>query len=330
MLSLTWFERAHEQKLRSNLFAGLSKIMLSVSKQSFPRIGSLTINDEGLLKLSNRPLSCSLHQIENDGAPSLIPRDLTYATADTYYSDILDCHSQRIRHVPNSINDLDDGQLQVGIIALMHSVSGHFTDRKLRSGPFVLTFTDMHQSNIFVDEEWNITAMIDLEWACVLPLEMLRPPHWLSNKNVDQLTDENLTSYESLHREFVRAVEREETSIARNYSTSPSLTMNKGWRVGNFFYFAALNSFVGMCNLFTDHIQPKFVTKGLNVDENFSRDASAYRTPDSNNFINAKVEDRKKYQDQIRNFFAGALKHAEDGQVESGKDAANISEETDE
>jgi hypothetical protein len=32
-----------------------------------------------------------------------------------------------------------------------------------RHGPFPLQLTDLHASNIFVDEDWNITCLIDLE-----------------------------------------------------------------------------------------------------------------------------------------------------------------------
>jgi len=217
MLSCTWEELSHDQYLRSNLFTGLARTMLSLSRESLPRIRSLTIDGDGVVSLTNRPLGCPLQRMENDGASSEIPRDLTYSTADTYYSDILSCHSQRIRYVPNSINDTDDGQLQLGILALMRSVSAHFTDCNLRGGPFVLMLIDTHQSNIFVDIDWNITAIIDLEWACVRPLEMLQPPSWLSGKDVDELTSERLATYDTLRQEFMRAFEREEMSYMHDF-----------------------------------------------------------------------------------------------------------------
>jgi hypothetical protein len=46
---------------------------------------------------------------------------------------------------------------------------------------------DLYQNNIFVDENWYITLLIDLEWACSLPIEMLYPPYWLTGMAVDRI-----------------------------------------------------------------------------------------------------------------------------------------------
>lgn len=56
--------------------------------------------------------------------------------------------------------------------ALLHQ----YTNEELREGPFVMQLTDLHAPNIFVDRDWNIKHIIDLEWACALPLANLRPP----------------------------------------------------------------------------------------------------------------------------------------------------------
>ncbi|GAB7341258.1 hypothetical protein MBLNU457_7533t1 [Dothideomycetes sp. NU457] len=308
MLSTTWYEQCNDQSRRLNFFTGLSRIMLSVSRHTFPRIGSLTIDHDGVISLSNRPLECGLHQLENDGVPSQMPRDLTYHTADTYYSDLLNCHDQRIRHVANSVNDVQDGQLQLGVLALMRAVSHHFVSRELRSGPFVLMLTDAHQSNVFVDDDWNITSLIDLEWACVRPLEMLHPPHWLSNKCVDELMGEELVAYDNLRQEFMTVFEQEELAQNHTFDVSRTQTMSNGWRIGNFWYFHALDSFVGMCNLFSYHIQPRFATDGFVVKESSSRSVSNYWTQDSTPFIAAKVVERQTYQNQLRKFFEKTLK----------------------
>ena len=48
MLSSTWEAGRANPKLRQNLYRGISRILLSLAQQSFHKIGSLTINDEGL------------------------------------------------------------------------------------------------------------------------------------------------------------------------------------------------------------------------------------------------------------------------------------------
>jgi len=46
-----------------------------------------------------------------------------------------------------------DGQQQFSALTMMRALLPHFTDRSLRHGPFVLMFTDLHQSNIFLNRD---------------------------------------------------------------------------------------------------------------------------------------------------------------------------------
>lgn len=92
MLSESWDSLHHDQDRRTYLFAGLSRIMFSLAQVHFPRIGSLTIDNDGIFSPKNRPLICNLQQLENCGIPTDIPRNLRYTTADTYFSDLLVCH----------------------------------------------------------------------------------------------------------------------------------------------------------------------------------------------------------------------------------------------
>jgi len=60
MLSSSLEEGRHDHKRRNNLFRDLSRIMLSLSRAPLPHIGSLTINNEGIMNLTNRPLTLEL------------------------------------------------------------------------------------------------------------------------------------------------------------------------------------------------------------------------------------------------------------------------------
>ena len=63
------------------------------------------------------------------------------------------------------LNEEDD-RGQMANVAIMQALLPHFTDRKLRQGPFFYELSDLHQNNIFVDSEWHIKCLVDLEWAC--------------------------------------------------------------------------------------------------------------------------------------------------------------------
>ncbi|KAH8588039.1 hypothetical protein B0O99DRAFT_640224 [Bisporella sp. PMI_857] len=142
--------------------------------------------------LSNRPLAHHFHSFENEGISTNIPRNLTYLTMDAYCADLLACHDSHIRHQPNSIISEEDGLSQLANIFTMRGLVPYFISRDLWHGPFIFNLTNLHRGNIFVDENWHIKYIIDLEWACSLHIEMLAPPYWITNRGVDELKGEGL------------------------------------------------------------------------------------------------------------------------------------------
>ncbi|PYH36026.1 uncharacterized protein BO87DRAFT_433019 [Aspergillus neoniger CBS 115656] len=298
MLSESWHKLRHDHKRRTNLFRGLSRIILSLAQSPFNCIGSLTMNNQGNIKLTNRPLTLRLHQLENESIPTNIGRDLTYSTCDSYYMDLLSCHDSRLRRAPNSVRDKADGEAQLSALTIMRALLPHFTCRDYRRGPFIMTLTDLHQSNIFVDTDWNIKSLVDLEWTC---------SHY--HRGVDQIYGEHLDAFSGIHAEFMHIFEQEEQVYAGAAGTRTSnLTsiMKKGWGIGNFWYFHALETPKGLYNIFLDHIQPRF----LKVDDakmvEFERTISPYWTPDVQGFLDGKMQDKAVYEGHLRDAFAGA------------------------
>lgn len=170
MLSNTWNDKRTDQRLRSNLFRDLSKIMLSLSCKSLPRIGSFTLDDDGFLRLVNRPLTQELQSLENECIPVNIPRNQPFFSVDSYVNSLLSYHDDRLEYQPNAVNGPGDCATQMTALAFMRTVRPHFFSPSLNHGPFVFCLTDLHASNIFVDKDWNIKCVIDLEWAASLPV----------------------------------------------------------------------------------------------------------------------------------------------------------------
>lgn len=80
-----------------------------------------------------------------------------------------------------------------------------------------------------------------------------------------------------------------------------------GWKIGNFWYFEALNSPKGLYNIFRSHIQLIFASSH-NVDPEFPRILSEYWTEDVEEFINAKLQDKEVYEKKLRLTFEDASK----------------------
>lgn len=289
--------------------------MLSLSRIPLPRIGSWTLDTNGVLQLSNRPLWFVYHQLENGGIPTNIDRTMTYPTADAYYLDLLGCHDSRIRYQPNSLFSIDDGRAQMARLTIMRALLPHFTQRGLREGPFFFRLTDLHPSNILVDGQWNIRKIIDLEWACSLPAETLHPPYWLTDQPIDLLIEENLETFTQTYQEFMGIFEEEESSqscppISNACSVhNRTSLMRRGWQAGNFWYFHALGSTKGLFNIFDQHILPIF-TSGHR--SGFSQILSEFWAADAGTVLSTKLHDKEEYEQRLRRLFEHAAESTED------------------
>jgi len=308
MLSESWEERRHDPIRRTNLFKGLSQIILSLGRIPLARIGSFTLDNMGVLSLSNRPLTLRLHELENSGIPINMARKDTYTAMEPYVLDLLSYHDNRLRYQPNSINNEPDCRAQMAAITGMRAILPQFIDRNLRHGPFVFTLTDIHQSNIYVDEKWHITRLIDLEWACSLPVQMQNPPHWLTSQAVDHLTGEQFAEYERVHKEFMEVFEHEEKLQSgwklqkEGYGLPRTYIMRRAWETGSFFYFHALESTTGLFNLWGRNVQPRF-SNADNLKNEVNQLLAPYWGIDADIVVAAKMKDREAYIEQLRIVF---------------------------
>ena len=306
MLSNTWSEKQHDVELRTNLFRGLSQILLSISRLPLPRIGSFIINKEGYLTLSNRPLSMELQELENEKIPTGLSRDYTYSTVESYITDLLWVHDSRLLNQPNAVNNVQDCGYQMSALAAMRTTAPLFFCRDIHRGPFVFTLTDIHQSNIFVDDKWRITCLVDLEWACTRPVQMVEPPYWLTNKGVDEI---NVEEYDKLRKELMATMVTEETDNPRSLLSKDggntiirlSEVMEEAWVTGTFWYSLALSSPTGLFSLFYDHIQPLLSKFG---SEEIGEIMPFYWGKDVGRFVAMKLADKKKYDRELREAFA--------------------------
>jgi hypothetical protein len=297
------FNQPHTEAQTQNLYRNMARIFISLAKIPQPRIGSWTINNEGQLTLSNRPLFCHLQRLEDWDIPSGIARDTTYTSADSLHLDLLTGHDNRLRYQKNAVFSEDDARHQAVDLVLMRASLVQFTDRSLRDGPFVMYMTDMHASNIFVDQDWNIKHIIDLEWACSLPLQHVMVPHWLTGKGVDLLTGPEYERFGNCYKQFTDAVRQEETNAPLFYKgTTYSLaaTMNRTWEQHHYWYLSALQSPKGLFNLFRGQLQPLYEEppKG-----SLCPAVSVFWAPGMSSFVSSKLNDLAQYVQEVRDIF---------------------------
>jgi hypothetical protein len=82
--------------------------------------------------------------------------------------------------------------------------------------------------------------------------------------------------------------------------------MRRGWKIGNFWYFHALKSPKGLFNIFWQHVQPIFEPRRDNLKpdiDGFAQIVSPYWAPDAREAVVAKLEDKEKYEQELRELF---------------------------
>lgn len=302
MLSSSWSTKQHDIHSRTNLYRDLSRIFLSLAKVPVSKIGSFVIDNQGYLRLANRPLFLGIQELENEKILIDTPRDCTYSTVDSFVMDVLSYHDSRLENQPNAINDKMDYAYQAGALTAMRAIFPSFFRRELRRGPFTFALTDLHQSNIFVDENWNITSLVDLEWGCSLPIEMVQPPHWFADQYLDKVETEE---FNTSRVEFMNILAAEEDSQFPQ-SRYPaeieklSTTMNRSWEMGTFWYTLALSSPTAIFALFYKKLQPRFKPPG---DDAFLQVMPWYWSDKFVSVMVRKIRDRELYDAKLKEAF---------------------------
>lgn len=296
------FETCREsERYRERLFRGLSQIILSLARIPHARVGSFQFHNNGTITLTNRPLSCEMMIMENQGAPRVIEKDNTFGSTDAFVSDMITFHDHRFLNEPNAVNDEGDCRGQMAIKALLRVFQHHHIKRELRDGPFLLQLTDLHQSNILVDEEGNVTGLIDLEWIGTRPIEMFEVPYWLTGCHaIDNLQGHELDQFDQRRREFMRIFEEVEQAMEAKvrHDITLSKIMHDVWESGGAWFWPCVSSVNAMYILLERHLCPP---ETLSTEA--ERILSRFWSRDSEDVVQKKLADKEAYNDELRRLF---------------------------
>lgn len=300
MLSDTFDIHREDQARRQRLFRGISQILLSLARIPQAQIGSFQFNANGIVSLANRPLSCSMMILENDGATRTIQRNDTFSCTDAFVSDTLTFHDQRFLSQPNAVYSEGDCRGQMAVKTLLRVLSHLYIKQELRNGPFVLQLTDFHASNILVDNQWNVTGLIDLEWICALPSEMLEVPYWLTGHAIDQIKGENLDQFDRVRQEFMCVFKEEErtTKSKAEHNITLSEVMQDMWESKGVWFWHCVSSVNAMYFLLETHLYPP---KSLSLEA--ERFVSRFWCRNSEDVVRKKLADKQAYDDELRKLF---------------------------
>ena len=279
---------------RENLYRDLSRIMIHLAQAQHNHIGSLTVTEAGEIRMANRPLFLRLQWLENEGIETNIAREKTYDSALSYWLDLTNGHDNRLKTQPNSLVDKEDGQKQMAALQILRECMHRLLHSSSTKPGFFLTITDPTKANFFLDEEWHITAIIDLDGACFWPIEMLHPPMWLTNKAIDEIIEEEEQKFEVERTKFMN-IFREEERIMDESFLSDEMDLN--WTRGSCWCGIILGNTSAAYNLLRQHFIPRFLDI-RDFDATYDQKAKTW-VKDSDGFIQKKLEDLEEYRKQI-------------------------------
>lgn len=208
---------------------------------------------------------------------------------------MLTLHENSFLSNPNAVYNAEDYRGQMAAEALLRMLSYYYVERKRRNGPYYLQFTDLHESNIFVDGHCNITCLMDLEWVCDLPIEMLAVPYWLMGHGIDEIVGDNLREFDDIRQEFMKIFEEEEVNIASKQMPVLASIMYEGWESDGIWFWRCLTSTNAMISLVEDHICPRFSRLSSKAEEIFSQ----YWCQGSAEVVERKVTDYEGYKKEL-------------------------------
>lgn len=303
MLSNTWGSAQNDDDRRQRLFRGLARIMLSLARVPHLQIGSFRFDPDGSVVLGNRPLTCSMIILENDGALRKMQPSHTYRSTEAFVADMLTLHDDYFLEKPNAVLDDADCHGQMAVQVILRALSHHFIRRDQRNGPFLLQPTDLHASNIFVDADWNVTCLVDLEWICALPAEMLAVPYWITGCGIDEIEGDRLDDFDKARQEFLHILVQEERSTSAEHGLSLSNIMQEMWySKGVWFWFCIESVNASLC-VVAQHICPRF---SMHLSSDVETTISSFWSQDSAQIVEKKRADLEAYEKELRQLFGKA------------------------
>lgn len=131
----------------------LARIMPSLRSSPLPHIGAFRVDNDGYLQFDNRPLGVQFTIQDNEGIPLNTDRHQIFTRVKDFVLNHLEAFSNRLLRQPNGIESHNDAYYQMTSLAAAHAIFPQVFRRDLDKGPFVFTLTDLHRSNILVNDD---------------------------------------------------------------------------------------------------------------------------------------------------------------------------------
>jgi aminoglycoside phosphotransferase (APT) family kinase protein len=272
-----------EENLRK-LYRQIADVLLQLSKLSFPRIGSLTQDDDDdTWDVTERPLSSNMNEVVQLGTlprSKLPDKSATFETSSSYLNTLANLHLSHLTHQRNDAIDSESDCRRKYIARYLFrklSLKGKLSHPAHNSGPFKLWCDDLRPANMLVNSNLELIAVIDWEFTYSAPVEFSHaPPLWLLIEQPEYWPDEIdewITAYEPRLQTFLAVLHEREDAFIREGRLEErqrlSLPMRESWESGDFWVVYAARKGFAFDAVFWKYLDARFFgpMAGLDGDE---------------------------------------------------------------
>lgn len=298
MVVHNWDDKLEDPICRKRLLTGMTKIILEMAKVPQPKIGSFRFNNDCTISLDSRAMFAATAILEGQGTPRTIAEGHTYTCTEPFVADLITFLDGNLTSDVSAADAETDCRSQMATRTFLRAVAHHFIKKEYRDGPFVMQLTDLNPGNFFVDDDWNITCLFDLEWVCALPPEALSAPYWVTGCSIDGLTGDALVKFDEVRQEFMEILREKEAEYTLTWPLAS--VMEEMWATSGVWFWHSLTSVDAAYWMISHHLSENFaVVMTTDVDKTMSRLWSA----DADNAVETKVREFEEYAKDVQRLF---------------------------
>ncbi|KAH8704834.1 hypothetical protein BGW36DRAFT_421425 [Talaromyces proteolyticus] len=192
-LERTDFEPSEEElRLVTKIHTQLTDIILQLASLKFDKIGSLRENPDGEFFVApyTETNATAYPQYKAIAYNKLSPQHKgPFSSVLEWYNAIAELNRKYALGDPDEEEDRDE---TVADYELLAELAEHFVVPEFANGPFVINHNDLTIQNILVDDDLNITGILDFP-GTIVPLPSLCVYPWLFSDNISGLvTDRSI------------------------------------------------------------------------------------------------------------------------------------------
>ncbi len=179
-----------EQRIR--LYTSLADMYIQLRRLDFPSIGCLVRRPQGY-QVRKRVNTIELNMQELEGLASSEIQNLYYgasgtlSSANEYVAMLLQIADNALSKGPGTPSQ-EEGEDLLYHLHIFRQYAEGWVDHSLDNGPFVLVHGDLEIFNLLLGHDMSIVSVLDWEWSHMVPRQFFKPPLWLSNTGIENMS----------------------------------------------------------------------------------------------------------------------------------------------